>query len=88
MCVRICVRALSKTVDVSIPDAGGTMEPEQRDVSRGLSAPERSAAGLNASDGRRAPKVKDAAFKFILSCLLFFLDCWKHVNRQRRLNTL
>lgn len=48
----------SKTVDVSIPDAGSTMEPEQRDVSHGLSAPDRSAAGLNASGGSGARKVK------------------------------
>lgn len=35
------------------------MEPEQRDVSCGLSSAERSAAGLNASGGSRAHKAKD-----------------------------
>lgn len=65
MCVAICVCVFSKTVDVSIPDAGSTMEPEQRGVSHGLSTPERSAAGLNASGGSRVHKVKDATSKFI-----------------------
>lgn len=75
----MCLCARSKTVDVSIPDAGSTMEPEQRDVSHGLSAPDRSAAGLNASGGRRVHKVKDATFKFVLSRLLLFLECWREI---------
>lgn len=62
----------SQTVDVSIPDAGSTMEPEQRGVSHGLSAPDRSAAGLNGGGGGRVHKVKHATFMFLL---LLQLDC-------------
>lgn len=64
----MCLCVLSKTVDVSIPDAGSTMEPEQRDMSHRLSTPDRSAAGLNASGGSRVPKTQDATFKF---CIIF-----------------
>lgn len=80
MCVCIlCACVLSKTVNVSIPDAGSTMEPEQRDVSRGLSAADISAAaGLNASGG--VHKVKDETFRFILTCLLLILDCWEEIR--------
>lgn len=64
-CVFACVFVrLTKTVDVSIPDAGSTMEPEQRDMSHGLSSPS-PAAGLNASAGSRVHKVKDKTFTFI-----------------------
>lgn len=70
MCVCICVRVLSKTVTVSIPDAGSTMEPEQRDVSHGLSTADGSATGLSASGGSNVHKVKDATFKLILASSL------------------
>lgn len=84
MCVCICVCVFSKTVDVSIPDAGSTMQPEQRDMSHGLSTTDISAAGLNASGGSRVHKVgiKDATF--ILTCLLLLLDCWKEIRRNCR----
>lgn len=58
---------LSKTVDVSIPDAGSTMKPEQRDVSRGLSTPDTSTAGLHCCGGSRVHKVKDGTFTDITS---------------------
>ena len=54
-----------QTVDVSIPAAGSTMEPEQRGASHRLSAPDGFAAELNESVGSKVHKVKDATSTFI-----------------------
>lgn len=82
-CVCICVCVLSKTVDVSIPDAGSTMEPEQRDVSRGLSTPDKSTGGLNCCGGTRVHKVKGATFTYILSVLLLLVDFWREIYSEQ-----
>lgn len=80
MCVCICVccpKLWMSAFLMRYPHTGSTMEPEQRGVSRGLSTPDRFAAGLNGSNGSRVHKifVIDAAFKFIFTFLLLLSAC-------------
>lgn len=92
-CVCICVGEPARSADVSIPDAGNTMESKQRAVSRGLSAAEGSAAALNACGGTRVHRVTDATLKFIyfasesapeeiiqFSCQENFMRCASAIN--------
>lgn len=79
-CVFACVFVrLTKTVDVSIPDAGSTMEPEQRDMSHGLSSPS-PAAGLNASGGSRVHNFYVYLITFAAPFRLLYTDIMSYIS--------